>query len=227
MAHYLTEFFDITVNQNTLYEPILHASPPATIFAFERTCKAARACVQAYQRSAFNINKHLAYFLIKPTAFRSMQSTTGTTVSGSNVLQFMDRTHYTGTDLDIYVNPGHGVEVGMHMLKTQGYRVVEHNGDGTPDKLNLVDSVRHVVAVGEGVADQVANTMYRRRSIHLVCQMERVTKGGRKLQVQIIVTSDCVFHAIMNFHSSMCVYTRRSWSSCLLRSVCYEHHNLR
>lgn len=138
----------------------------------------------------------------------------------------MDRTHYTDADLDIYVNPGHGLEVGMHMLKTQGYRVVEQNDDGTPYKLNLVNSVHHVVTMAKGAADQVVNTKYQQHSIHLVCQMERVTDGGKTLQVQIIVTTDCVFHAIMNFHSSTCLYNWKSWSSHLLRSVCHEHHNL-
>lgn len=118
------EFFMMTGSQPKIYEPILHASSPGTIFLFGKTCKLAKHCVEVYHRTAFNIDRHLGHFLLDPVAFRNLQACTVTIISGSNVKQFLDRTHYEKADLDIYMNPGHGREVGVHMVQTQGYRVV-------------------------------------------------------------------------------------------------------
>ncbi|KAF7978619.1 hypothetical protein HWV62_45099 [Athelia sp. TMB] len=138
-----------------------------------------------------------------------MQARTGTVISGSNVVQFFDRTYYEEADLDLYVNPGHGEEVGVHMVATQGYRVVERvdeqddqNRQDAQVTLNLQDSLGRVVGMATGAHNAAMLTRYTQRSVHVVCFLERITDNGNKLRAQIIVTSDCVFNAIMNFHST-------------------------
>ena len=181
----------------------------------------------AYQRGAFNIDRHLKWFIPHPTKFRNMQCKTGTIISGSNVVQFLDRTYYEGADLDIYVNPGHGREVGVHMIEQQGYRVVDRNADGGPVTLDTTASLRYVGIVAKGADDQALNSIYQQRSIHLVCYMEKANDAGQTLQVQIIVTADCVFHAIMNFHSSTWQYEETVMFLHILCSMRHEYHHIR
>lgn len=53
-----------------------------------------------------------------------------------------------------------------------------------------------------GVGDNLNITHYKLCSIHVVCSLERTTEASKILRAQIVVTSEGVFHAILNFHSS-------------------------
>ena len=197
-----TQFFDTAITQYSIYEPLLYYSTPCTIFALGLTCKAARACVLAYYRSAFNINKHLSRFLPNPKEFRAMQAQTGTVISGSNAVQFMDRTYYQGADLDVFVNPGYCAEVGQHMIITQGYRITNPS-DGVIATWSREESLRHITDLAVGPHGEPLNPPYAHGSIHLVAFMQRTTESGITQEAQLIVASDSAFHAILDFHSSM------------------------
>ncbi|KAF7971977.1 hypothetical protein HWV62_19315 [Athelia sp. TMB] len=126
-----------------------------------------------------------------------MQARTGTIISGSNAVQFMDRVNYEDADLDIYVNPGHGSTVGRHMVNIQGYRVVNLHGEGGSVTLGLNESIDHVIMVAMGAAREVVKAQYQQRSINILYNMEHITEEGRVLRVQVIVTSDlCVMNVI-------------------------------
>ncbi|KAF7977180.1 hypothetical protein HWV62_4625 [Athelia sp. TMB] len=197
-----SEFIKFTTKQPTVYRPIFNSSTPGAIHAFARTCKAAHDCVHEYRLSAFNINTHLQHFLPDPIEFRSMQARTGTIISGSNVVQFMDRVRYDEADLDIYVNPGHTIAVGKHMVETQGYRLIDPFVQDDPPVLNERESLQHMTVVAIGAAEQVVKARYKQRSIHIMFHMQRVTQEGATQRAQVIVTSECVFHTVMNFHST-------------------------
>ncbi|KAF7980411.1 hypothetical protein HWV62_38228 [Athelia sp. TMB] len=198
-----SEFFRVAVEQLSIYEPLLDASSPLTIFSFGLTCKKANTCVETYQRTTFSINKHLEFFLPDVISFRNMQMRTGAIISGSNVVQFMDRTHYEDADLDIYVNPGHGQEVGVHMIETQGFRAIGRGQGGAGlATLSLEDSLTRATAMARRADERAAITRYNQRSICIVFSMERTTEDGKILRAQIIVATECVFNAVMNFHST-------------------------
>ncbi|KAN0082725.1 hypothetical protein V8E55_008520 [Tylopilus felleus] len=55
---------------------------------------------------------------------RSIQTRTNTLVSGSNVLQFLDRTYCPDSGLDLYIRPGHSFEVAWYFVEIEGYRYV-------------------------------------------------------------------------------------------------------
>ncbi|KAF7966524.1 hypothetical protein HWV62_38068 [Athelia sp. TMB] len=195
------KIFGLILTQLPIYEPFLLASSPKTLYAFSQTCKPAKECVQQYFDTVFDINKHLGFFLPNPLAFRNMQAKTGAIISGSNAVQFFDRTYYHDADLDVFVNPGHCRAVGLHMIKVQGYRVVEEEEDDTQKTLDIGGSIEHVKAMATTAANHARETRYSHRSIHVVCRLERLTVEGKTQMAQVILTSDCVFHAIMNFHS--------------------------
>ncbi|KAF8555533.1 hypothetical protein OG21DRAFT_1521682 [Imleria badia] len=52
---------------------------------------------------------------------------TNTLVSGSNVLQFLDRTFYREADLDLYTHRNHSSEVAQFLVEGEGYHYVPRN----------------------------------------------------------------------------------------------------
>lgn len=106
---------------HTIYNVIMSAISPASAVALSLTCRSVNTAVMDFRSNAFNINRHFSRFFKDPIGFRSLQARTGTLVSGSNALQFMDRTVYEGSDIDIYVNPGHLQEVALFLKDAEGY----------------------------------------------------------------------------------------------------------
>jgi hypothetical protein len=103
-----------------LVEQIFPCTSPATFLCFGKTCKTARALVHDWTRRIFDINRHLSRFFADPRAFRALQARTGTLISGSNALQFLDRIVYEDADLDLYLSRGFELDVGRH-LEREGY----------------------------------------------------------------------------------------------------------
>ncbi|TFY80353.1 hypothetical protein EWM64_g3656 [Hericium alpestre] len=103
-----------------VYDRIFSCCSPGTLIRLSWTCRAAYAALHSYYRRGFNINRHLARYFPDPRAFRCLQARTGTLVSGSNALQFFDRTHYPNSDLDLYVSMTDAVVV-ADWLVAAGY----------------------------------------------------------------------------------------------------------
>src|ERR1700722_19018160 len=99
---------------------ILDNVSPRDLIRFSQTCLGARNAVQKYMRQAFNIHSHLFRFFKAPQEFRALQARTGTLISGSSALQFMDRSFYKESDLDLYVDRRYGREIGLWLMG-QGY----------------------------------------------------------------------------------------------------------
>jgi hypothetical protein len=106
---------------NTLTaDRILSFSSPVSIFRFARVSKRAYFATQSYIRHTYNINQHLSRFFPDPIAFRSLQARSATLISGSNALQFFDRTFYPESDLDLYVYRRFSSEIGKFLFQA-GY----------------------------------------------------------------------------------------------------------
>ena len=163
------------------------------------TCHAARKAVAAYKTRAFNVNRHFSRYFTDPIAFRSLQARTNTLISGSNVLQFLDKTFYPEADLDLYTHPGHSFEVAQFLV-AEGYRyapresqeqdwkeAIKYNWDGTQRR-----------AIPQEGTDRV----YPRREIRAVWTFEKTGKDEERLTVQIVEASSSPVESILGFHSS-------------------------
>ena len=96
--------FDHTIMPNTLLAGlILSFSSPASMLRLARVNRTMYFAIRSYMLHRYNINNHLSRFFPDPIAFRSLQARTASLVSGSNALQFFDRTFYEEADMDIYV----------------------------------------------------------------------------------------------------------------------------
>ncbi|KAF7983523.1 hypothetical protein HWV62_21072 [Athelia sp. TMB] len=105
-------------------------------------------------------------------------------------------------DIDIYVNLAHVIETGRHMVKVERYRVMELDDNDAMVALDESYSIHHIASIAKDALHHVNQTHYQQMSIHFVCNLERISHSGEVLRAQMIVTSDSVFHAIMNFHST-------------------------
>ncbi|KAI0061380.1 hypothetical protein BV25DRAFT_785025 [Artomyces pyxidatus] len=113
-------------------------SSPVQMIRLSWTCRDALECVRGYFRRAYNINAHLARWFPDPLAFRLMQARTTTLISGSNAIQFFDRTFYPDDALDLFVPLNKVYEVGT-WLAGVGYTFMPRQGqtvgfDGVHDQ---------------------------------------------------------------------------------------------
>lgn len=204
--HYLHSVF----TRPPVFDVIFRELSPASLIRTGRTCRVARDAVSNFHSRAFNINRHLSRFFSDPIAFRSLQARTGSLISGSSALQFLDRTFYPDSDLDIYVHSGPwALEVGQ-WLQSEGYIFIP-NSLQSPE-FNGSDWFRFEA---ERVAQETGREAtevdlfhiqhYRIRGVISVFSFEKQTGGHSdkaKLRVQIIVGKHSPLSAILCFHSS-------------------------
>ena len=180
----------------------MHLSP-ATLFRLARTCKAARAATLTYCLHAFDINILLLRFFTHPLAFRALQAATGTLISGSGALQFLDRTKYRSSDLDLYTHPGYAKDVGLWLIRSDGYRYMHHR-EGVQIAFEDIQCVdwcpwRLTSPPSETTATE-QNYFYT--GLHAVYSFEKTTALGKIARVQIMSAYNSPLQCIMAFHSS-------------------------
>lgn len=115
--------------QGPLQAAIFCALTPASLICLSMTCKLANAIVECWMALAFNIDKLLLRYFDKEdiASFRHVQACFGVIISGSSALQFMDRTSYPGSDLDLYLEARH-VNPLCRWLISRGYNYVPTRG---------------------------------------------------------------------------------------------------
>ena len=118
---YLSSLFYQLLDRDSIYDSLFDHSTPATIICTARTCQRAYRAAADYNLRAFDIHKHLQRFFTDPLEFRMVQAQTGTIISGSNALQFLDRDFYPESDLDLFVEPDHASAVCKWIVRRAGY----------------------------------------------------------------------------------------------------------
>jgi hypothetical protein len=202
--HYLQSIF----TRPPVFDVIFRQLSPASLIRSGRTCRVARDAVSNFYGRAFNINRHLSRFFSDPLAFRSLQARTGTLISGSNALQFLDRTFYPDSDLDLYAHCGTWArEVGQWLL-SEGYVFVPDSYQGPEfDGLDWWGyELNELQEEGGEVTelDLFHIQLYRIKGVHSVFSFEKQSgdPSGEVLKVQIIVGKRSPLPAILGFHSS-------------------------
>jgi hypothetical protein len=178
----------------TIYDIVFACSSPGTLARFSRTCRGSYDAVNSFNRCAFNINQHLSRFIDDPIGFRSMQAQTGTLISGSNALQFLDRTLYENSDLDLYVHDLYRYEVGA-FLQEHGYVFMPNERQdarfGGPEYLRYGTT-----------------NLYKRNTEANDYNMQGVAavfnfwkEGSSTHKIQLITATHSPLEIILNFHS--------------------------
>ena len=190
-AFYLHRFIS-----NNLMDPIFEFSSATSLLRISRTCKICLIVVKSYVKRRFNINRHLSRFFPdeQAVAFRSLQARTGTLVSGSNALQFFDRSFYPESDLDIYVPGRCKAEVGRWLLSA-GYEFKPNS----VQRSDFETAVYHPMTEGP-------DGSYNMKGVSAVFTFKKTSPSNSEevLQVQAIIARHTPMDAILLFHSSRC-----------------------
>ena len=187
-------FLDRVISNDLLGDLIFGFSSAGSLLRFSRTCKTCLVIIKSYIARAFNINRHLSRFFPDPIAFRSLQAWTGTLVSGSNALQFFDRSFYPESDLDIYVPGRYKAEVGRWLLSA-GYEFKPNS----VQRSDFETAVYHPMTEGP-------DGSYNMKGVSAVFTFKKTSPSNSEevLQVQAIIARHTPMDAILLFHSSRC-----------------------
>jgi len=201
-------FILAVLQEASLYQRFLSHLSPVSVLCLRQTCSIAHKVVNNFTNLAFDINKHFEAFLVNPIEFRSLQARTGTVVSGSNALQFFDRTCYEGSDMDAYVHPGHALEVGLWLIKKEEYTFIPHYSQSNltfealiaKDDVNFTSPRSYKEHRGPANPCNYFNE-YRFTGVDGVYNFVRIVKGNYK-RIQVMLTKYNPLDVILHFHSS-------------------------
>lgn len=192
------------ISNPIILDCILSYCTSGTIFRISRTCSSSRVAIFSYIQRAFNINRHLSRYFSDPVGFRLLQSRTGTIISGSNALQFLDRSFYPESDLDVYV-PWKQLRDLARWVINDGY-VFEPNT--TQPKVFKEAAKRMERTMGDQEDFEGMNMGYAMRGVAGVftflkpAERKDPMEEEPPLKIQIMAARTSVAEIVINFHSS-------------------------
>ena len=193
VSHFLTN--------HLLYDNALLRVDSCTLVRLSRTCRTAHVAVQTHIALYFDINAHLSRYFDNPLAFRSLQAQTNTLISGSNALQFLDRTFYPESDLDLYCFRSAAEEIGLFLI-AQGYTFSRT----TRQRLSFLDEVEYRNSINGDDSDDEYNNwdppIALKDVYSFVKPVNNSNEPNSTRKVQLVVAKYSPLHLILHFHSS-------------------------
>ena len=181
-----------------------------TVINISRTDCKARLATQDYNCRAYNINRCLSRFFPNPNAFRRLQRETGLVISGSFALQFMERTCYPESDLDMYVMREQAAQVldwimghaGVHYVFTPSDRWDEETFERW-DKF-VHSRARREEARSAGHAEEIDLWVHDNEyaGLNVFSFVRRVSAEEGERKIQVIICRESPMDEILSFHSS-------------------------
>lgn len=168
---------------------------PQDLYALRATSHAGQDVVEEYLERRFNITRTLSPYFDSVPNFRAIQARTATLVSGSTALQFMDRTTYPNSDLDLYLFRRH-VPLVIAFLEHEGYQYFERR-----EGLTTWEHALHDAGQEHDAHLQLQEPHYVDNTIFCVLDFKMTRNGVVKI-VQLIVAMSSPMECILNFHSS-------------------------
>ncbi|KAI9002539.1 hypothetical protein DFJ74DRAFT_695984 [Hyaloraphidium curvatum] len=189
------------LSDTPVLDSLLPVLTPDALFRLGATCRALHGPVNAYAARAFNGDALLArFFPGEVAAFRALLALTGAIVSGSAVLQLLNRVRYNESDLDVYVLALAATDL-CHWLLEHGYSL------GLPGELDVGSQLRDLHYAIDSLVDDWWRG-YRRPELS-VETLEDYEQGNSVFtftrgtdRVQVIVCKGDVFASVLNFHST-------------------------
>lgn len=157
---------------------------------FSKVNRTAFFAVESYRRRAYNITKFLLRYFTEDFVhrFRVVQSRTGMLISGSAALQFFDRTFYTHSDLDLYVEHRHCSEA-AHFFITAGYQFKPRREQG--------QLANEILTMGRHWEKSDRDGTYINQGICCVFTFEKDDS-----KIQLVTALHGTLNIILAFHSS-------------------------
>ncbi|EJD40476.1 hypothetical protein AURDEDRAFT_70104 [Auricularia subglabra TFB-10046 SS5] len=162
---------------------------------FAQACRATRDLVEAEQHRMFNVYDILRPFFPDPDDFRLLQARTGLLVSGSQVLQLLDRVSYGPTDLDLYIRSG-VAHIAIDWLIYHGYKLTYRSAT-TPGESVLLGADILNARFGTTLVDDATGSYFLRPG-QILFKFEK----GPLRNIDLIVTLETPFACVLDFHGS-------------------------
>ena len=191
---------------STTDDLVLARLSEADLFRYARTCRSAYRVVQSYIKRAYQLHKVLEkYFSPEQTLeFRALQAQTGMLISGSTALQFLDRTTFPESDLDVYVEHQLRCKIALWLV-TIGYKYKPTPKYPRPERELFAERdlpqflstplERYPTAFNPS-ADQLSGSNYGPfRTYNFV-------KSHPERKIQLVTTQGAPLRAVLAFHSS-------------------------
>ncbi|KAG9311289.1 hypothetical protein JVU11DRAFT_8377 [Chiua virens] len=185
-----------------IYDPILSSLSLHALIQVALTCRVAYHAVANYKSRAFNINRHLSRYFLDPVAFRSLQAKTNTLISGSNALQFLDRSFYPESDLDLYTHPGHTFELAQFLVQVERYTFVPTGHQPTDWRTAIPEKWDGTQKRVRMEWDEDEPLEYPLKGITGVFTFQKPSPSEGTLKVQVIEAAASPVEAILHFHST-------------------------
>lgn len=177
------------------YNVVFACLSPPDIIRLGKTCKLLRDAVACFQSLAYNIDRHLEHFVSDPLALRNLQVQYKFLISGSNALQFLDRSFYPTSDLDIFAYPENVKEIGWQLINNEQY--VFQPSPKQPAKYeDVVVKSRSPATEHRGTTQ--ADFVYN----HHMSDLLKFKNTARDLEIQLISCRCSPLDCILYFHSS-------------------------
>jgi hypothetical protein len=109
-----------------IFENIFSFCTPRDVVCIRHLSKTMRTFVDQFHRHRYYLafNNYLQRFFQDPIAFRSLQARTGTLISGTTPVEFIDGFNNPFPKLEIFVHPGHVREVALWLISVERYEYV-------------------------------------------------------------------------------------------------------
>jgi hypothetical protein len=160
-----------------------------------------KCLVDGYCRCRWDIDSFLLNWFKNPMDFRAKLAQCDGIVSGSQVLQFLDRTHYIDSDFDIFLRPEGALEMGR-WLQTCGYVYLPSSSAALTFDYAFHLIIRHLLSQKlrhYGYTDKSIITIFNFRRLDVVGE---IPKNSGLIQI-VVVQRNPIKH-VLNFHSSLC-----------------------
>ncbi|KAJ7665240.1 hypothetical protein DFH06DRAFT_1127577 [Mycena polygramma] len=193
----LLEAFLVCV-EDTLLIRLLSFWHLSDIFDFSGLSCVANGIIKHYKNLVWDVDTHFGlWFTESGQKFRSALRRSSAVVSGSQMLQFLDRATYRGSDMDIFLRIG-GVPGMVEWLLSQGYsRTSQPNDYQSEGFQEDVLRVSSQLILGASTSQSPIRAVFNYR--RLVASTSTVY--DQRIQL-IVVDTDPVCHILYDFHST-------------------------
>jgi hypothetical protein len=211
-------YIDQAFSQPTIYDLIFSCLSPPTIVRCGRTCRAIYVATKDFNTRAYTINRHLSRFFNNPEGFRSLQAQTAALISGSNALQFLDRTHYADSDLDVFVFLDTVRDIGRWLINHEGYSFTPR-----PDQLpEFEDAALQMSSAPVELDGFNMHDAYRLTGIAGVHSFSKAPD----LTIQVITTQRSPMDCILSFHYPVLLFyilqLTRALLACVMNVIAFD-----
>jgi len=205
-SFYIDRLEDGEFRPSTTDDPLFDNMLPGDILRYSRASKEAHASASSYLRRRFRIESVLRkYFEVgEIRKFRELQYATGMIISGSTVVQFFDRSGFSDSDLDCYVEHRYRWKVAEWLLNI-GYEYVERPiwsaMPGDDEENETLEEILERVSDEEGSPADFLGPQVPRGYFGAAILLN-FEKRDPIRKIQVITCHYAPLQMILNFHSS-------------------------